>query len=217
MIGALEASDIGFIERTTSQEEGVVAIGSDPAEVAEGYDQIIPLLRSSTPEGELRSERASTTSRRTRRATAGWGHGRGSFETDGKSVGVRFTAVLHREDGEWKVVQSHASIGVPNDRMFDPALQGGAGTRDSPGFSSESEVTEHTGDDPPATSGHQVLAGHPHDADRDRARAGHASSPPASASDTRATAPPSRTRCASVNWSSSSPPKRGDRATTRIR
>jgi len=28
-----------------------------------------------------------------------------------------------------KVVQSHASIGVPNDRMFDSALEGGAGAR----------------------------------------------------------------------------------------
>ena len=130
MIGALEASDIGFLERTTSQEEGVVAIGSDPAEVAEGYDQIIPLLRSSTPEGELRIRARIDDVKAYEEGDTGWGHGRGSFETDGKSVGVRFTAVLHREDGEWKVVQSHASIGVPNDRMFDPALAGGAGTRD---------------------------------------------------------------------------------------
>src|ERR671934_155541 len=50
MIGAIETSDIRFIERTTSHEDGVVAIGSDPSEVAEGYDQIIPLMRSSTPE-----------------------------------------------------------------------------------------------------------------------------------------------------------------------
>jgi hypothetical protein len=38
---------------------------------------------------------------------------------------VRLTAVLHQEDGDWKIVQTHASIGVPNDRMFDPMLQPG--------------------------------------------------------------------------------------------
>jgi hypothetical protein len=35
------------------------------------------------------------------------------------------TVVLHEEDGEWKAVQSHASIGVPNDRMLDEMFQGG--------------------------------------------------------------------------------------------
>jgi ketosteroid isomerase-like protein len=129
MWNATEASDIGFIERTTSHEEGVVAIGSDPAEVAEGYDQIIPLMRSSTPEGELGIRTRIDDVKAYEEGDTGWGHGRGRFETDGKSVDVRFTAVLHREDGEWKVVQFHSSIGVPNDRMFDPALQGGAGAR----------------------------------------------------------------------------------------
>jgi hypothetical protein len=35
-------------------------------------------------------------------------------------VAVRMTAVLHQDDGEWKAVQTHASIGVPNDRVLDP-------------------------------------------------------------------------------------------------
>ena len=124
MIGAIEASDIRFIERTTSHEDGVVAIGSDPSEVAEGYDQIIPLMRSSTPEGGMEIHARLDDVKAYEEGEVGWGYGRGRFETDGKSVDVRFTATLHREDGEWKVVQSHASIGVPNDRMFDPSIQG---------------------------------------------------------------------------------------------
>jgi len=32
---------------------------------------------------------------------------------------------LHQENGDWKIVQTHASIGVPNDRMFDPMLRPG--------------------------------------------------------------------------------------------
>jgi hypothetical protein len=31
---------------------------------------------------------------------------------------VRMTGVLVRDDGQWKVVQSHASIGVPNAGTF---------------------------------------------------------------------------------------------------
>ena len=42
---------------------------------------------------------------------------------DGKRAPVRITAVLHQEDGDWKAVQTHASIGVPNDRMLDPMFQ----------------------------------------------------------------------------------------------
>jgi len=42
---------------------------------------------------------------------------------DGRRVPVRLTAVLHQEDGDWKAVQSHASIGVPNEQMLDPMFQ----------------------------------------------------------------------------------------------
>ena len=58
--------------------------------------------------------------------SVGWAAGRGYFEMAGKRVSVRMTAVLHQEDGEWKAVQTHASIRVPNDRILDPMFQGGA-------------------------------------------------------------------------------------------
>ena len=45
--------------------------------------------------------------------------GRGRFtRADGAERPVRMTGVLVREDGQWKVVQSHASIGVPNADIF---------------------------------------------------------------------------------------------------
>ena len=52
----------------------------------------------------------------------GWAAGRGWFDVEGQRVAMRVTAVLHQEDGDWKTVQTHASIGVPDDRMFDPML-----------------------------------------------------------------------------------------------
>ena len=33
---------------------------------------------------------------------------------NGKTVPLRWSAVLHRQDGEWEFVQIHASIGIPN-------------------------------------------------------------------------------------------------------
>jgi ketosteroid isomerase-like protein len=48
-----------------------------------------------------------------------WAEGRGRFTSAGGGERpVRMTAVFAREDGQWKVVQSHASIGVPNEDIF---------------------------------------------------------------------------------------------------
>jgi len=48
-----------------------------------------------------------------------WAEGRGRFtRAGGGERPVRMTGVLVREDGRWKVVQSHASIGVPNADIF---------------------------------------------------------------------------------------------------
>ena len=49
-----------------------------------------------------------------------WVEGRGRFtHAGGGERPVRMTGVFVREDGQWKVVQSHASIGVPNADIFD--------------------------------------------------------------------------------------------------
>ena len=48
-----------------------------------------------------------------------WVEGRGRFtRADGAERPVRMTGVLVREDGHWKIVQSHASIAVPNADIF---------------------------------------------------------------------------------------------------
>jgi ketosteroid isomerase-like protein len=48
-----------------------------------------------------------------------WAEGRGRFTSAGGGERpVRMTGVLIREHGQWKVVQSHASIGVPNADIF---------------------------------------------------------------------------------------------------
>jgi hypothetical protein len=48
-----------------------------------------------------------------------WAEGRWRFtRAGGGERSVRMTGVFVCEDGQWKVVQSHASIGVPNDDIF---------------------------------------------------------------------------------------------------
>ena len=123
MLDAMARSDIDRIGRHTSHDACVVAIGSDASEWGEGYDEITRLFRESTPEGELGVTVGLDDVTAFREGGIGWAAGRGFFEMEGKRVPVRLTAVLHQEEGEWKAVQSHASIAVPNDRMLDPMFQ----------------------------------------------------------------------------------------------
>jgi ketosteroid isomerase-like protein len=41
---------------------------------------------------------------------------------DGSEISFRLTAVLHREDGDWRVVQWHSSFGVANEEALGKEL-----------------------------------------------------------------------------------------------
>jgi ketosteroid isomerase-like protein len=123
ILEAMARSDVDELGRRTSHDPCVVSIGSDSSEWAEGYDEIMRLFRESTPEGELGVRVGLDDVAAFREGSIGWAAGRGFFEMEGKRVPVRLTAVLHQEDDDWKAVQSHASIGVPNDQMLDPMFQ----------------------------------------------------------------------------------------------
>lgn len=123
-LDAMVRSDVEEIGRRTSRDACVLSIGSDAREWAEGHDAIMRLFREATPEGELGVRVGLDDVKGFREGSVGWAAGHGYFEMEGKRVPVRLTAVLHEEDGDWKAVQSHASIGVPNERMLDPMFQG---------------------------------------------------------------------------------------------
>ena len=39
------------------------------------------------------------------------------FQFAGSSTPFRLTAVMHREQGKWKIIQLHFSVGVPNSEL----------------------------------------------------------------------------------------------------
>ena len=124
VVEAIANSDLDEIGRRTSRDPCAVAIGSDPAEWSEGYDEMMRLMRDSTPDAEIGITAGLDDVKAFAEGTVGWAAGHGYFEIGGKRVPVRITAVVHQEDGEWKMVQTHASIGVPNERMLDPLFSG---------------------------------------------------------------------------------------------
>jgi hypothetical protein len=55
--------------------------------------------------------------------TVGWAADQGHFLLpDGSEVPFRITAVFHREDGDWRLVQEHASVAVSNEEAIGESL-----------------------------------------------------------------------------------------------
>ena len=125
-VAALERSDLAFIEKHTSRADGTVAIGTDPDEYARDFDTIMRLMADSTPKGDQQIKVVIDEIRGYEEGDIGWSDATGHFESDGSTVPVRITDVARREDGVWRSVQTHASIGVPVANMFEPMFTGAA-------------------------------------------------------------------------------------------
>jgi SnoaL-like protein len=126
---AFNRRDLGFLKRTTSREVGALDIGTDPDEWAEGYEAIIQLGLEMMREGPQQFDVGLDEVTAFSEGTFGWGAGRGYIGMQAERVPLRFTVVVHQEDGEWKAIQSHVSIGVPNAEMLNPLFKLKTATR----------------------------------------------------------------------------------------
>jgi SnoaL-like protein len=117
---AFSRGDADLMERLTSRREGLVFIGTDPNEWWEEIALIRRMLQAQAGAGitvlpgEVRAYREGS---------VGWVADRGTFKLpDGSEVPFRLTAVFHQEDGDWKLIQQHASIGVSNEEAIGQDL-----------------------------------------------------------------------------------------------
>ena len=119
---ALAQADVAAIEQLVSQQDGVLHIGTDPAEWWDTFASFRHALRAQTEElagvhvspGELRAYREGT---------VGWAADRPTFRfPDGLEIPVRVTTVFHQENGGWKLVQSHTSIAMRNEDVVGKPL-----------------------------------------------------------------------------------------------
>jgi hypothetical protein len=101
--------------------DGVSVIGTAPGE---GHDEREAWIRSyeSGMAGEMAGMRLEGVDPRGyEEGSMGWGVDTPSFVLpDGSRLPTRLTAVVHREDGEWKVVHLHFSVGVPDEEAVQP-------------------------------------------------------------------------------------------------
>jgi ketosteroid isomerase-like protein len=123
-IAAMQSGDVDTIEALASDRPGCVTIGTDPDE---WWDKatVMALMREELANGgprvgdtPIRMEPGEITVHV--QGDVAWVEGTGKVINDqGEERAFRNTGVLVREDdGEWRGVQAHASIGVPNQDIF---------------------------------------------------------------------------------------------------
>lgn len=121
-IDAMHERDVAAVERLLSRTEGSVMIGTDATEYTRDIGEVLEFMRESMAEESgytvgLENVHAYS------EGDVGWFDGTIRFEREGWSVASRATGVAHRENDQWRFVQMHASVGVPNKQMFDPMFQ----------------------------------------------------------------------------------------------
>lgn len=115
---AVSRGDTSWVDRHVSRSPGVRLVGTDPDEWLQG-EQVAEFLK-----GEAEAIGGSVTvsfgdTEAYCEGTVGWGIARPILTfPDGQAFSPRWAGVFHREDGEWKLVQVHASVGIPNEQLL---------------------------------------------------------------------------------------------------
>ena len=116
--GGASRGDPSLVDERVSQSGGTRLIGSDPDEVFHGGAAVAAFLRGEVEGAGGRVAFAPEAVEAFSEGSVGWAT---AFVTitlpDGKHVTPRWSSVFRREDGVWKFVQTHASIGIANDAV----------------------------------------------------------------------------------------------------
>jgi ketosteroid isomerase-like protein len=121
---AIQAGDVDTIDALSSDRPGCITIGTDPDEWWDKPTAMALIRETMRDDGvqvvgdvSVRTEPGKFTVHV--EGDVAWIEGTGKFVNDhGGERAVRNTGVFVREDGEWRCVQAHYSIGVPNQDIF---------------------------------------------------------------------------------------------------
>ena len=117
------ARDAETLLNLYADEPGLIVIGSDPDEWWSGYATMRSILTSLIPElvaldTTVDVEHVEAFSE----GTVGWLASRLVVRSSSFSLPMRYTAVLHLDRGDWRIVHSHLSQGVDNEDAFGVRL-----------------------------------------------------------------------------------------------
>lgn len=117
--GAFSAGDASAFERVVSRATDGMVIGTGPTEWLDGREAWLAGYREQIAAiPGIRLEAGAP--RGWEEGSVGWAADRPRFVfPDGTVFPTRLTAVLRREEGEWRLVQAHFSLGVPDEVAFE--------------------------------------------------------------------------------------------------
>lgn len=114
--------DYAFFKRHFSQKDGVLAIGTDPAEWWTGYATITSVFEAQLKEIEG-IEVLPGDHQAYHDGPTGWIAGQPVVKLpDGTEMTARLTAVLQKDQDGWKIVQWHFSTGISNEDLLGETL-----------------------------------------------------------------------------------------------
>ena len=117
MYEAVSNGDSVFLENFLADQGNVLMIGTDSNEWWSKANTIIEQLKTQAQLG-VKLVRGNLVL--FSEGSVGWMADDGKFvRPNGDEAPYRMTAVFHRENDEWKLIQAHVSKGVPNSELFD--------------------------------------------------------------------------------------------------
>ena len=118
---ATSTGDLSFVEHQVSRQEGAVFVGTDPNEWWEGFEAFVEAMRvQAEAMGGGGLQIVAGQLQAYSEGSVGWAIDRDALFRlpDGTEIPFRNTCVFVQEDGEWKLIHGHSSIGVRNEEMF---------------------------------------------------------------------------------------------------
>jgi hypothetical protein len=118
LYAAVSSGDAGFFERHLSRGESCVVIGTAPDEWWEDYATALGPIRKQMASVGANLELVEGNVRAFHSGGVGWVADRPTIKLGDKAVLCCHTSVFEREEGGWRIVQHHFSIGVANEVVF---------------------------------------------------------------------------------------------------
>lgn len=107
--------DPKYFEKALSSSDVLLGIGSDEGEWWEGKETFLKMLEKQAEYGNETGMAVTESNPRVyKEGDIGWWNDQITISVNKDSVKMRTTGVLHKEEGEWKIIQIHFSIGIPN-------------------------------------------------------------------------------------------------------
>ena len=114
---AAARGDASYADKHLSKRSTMLLVGTDPKEWIRGKAAAQFLMdEAKASGGKVKVSVGNVEAYK--EGTVGWGIANPTIILpNGKKFQPRWSAVFHKENGRWKIIQIHASAGVPNEQI----------------------------------------------------------------------------------------------------